>query len=30
VHGALRQLIVGVLAAGVTFGVGAVIGIRAG
>ena len=30
VRGALRQLIVGVLAAGVTFGVGAVIGIRAG
>ena len=30
VRGAIRQLVVGVLAAGVTFGVGAVIGIRAG
>jgi VIT1/CCC1 family predicted Fe2+/Mn2+ transporter len=30
VRGALRQLVVGVLAAGVTFGVGALIGVRTG
>jgi VIT1/CCC1 family predicted Fe2+/Mn2+ transporter len=30
VRGALRQVVVGVLAAGVTYGVGAIIGIRAG
>ena len=30
VRGALRQVVVGVLAAGVTYGVGALIGIRAG
>ena len=30
VRSALRQVVVGVLAAGVTYGVGALIGIRAG